>query len=310
MNIQINTSVESIRDKVFAMTGVSMKFKRYLTEAYVDKRNGMRQEREERESETSRALTMAVLKLGDSFTSLSQLPPELVATAGPSTLASLTSAAQSNKQSKPIAPAVAVQMGYLEAFNPKTFADPKTQAWMLEKGVPPSMVTSLASKAGATMGAEDRQPQPDPIPRSRLEELAKPAFQLAGIDLWGEEAKGPEAKKAEKLEDLAKKQRVLGFLEQAATRWAADPANKGKTPDQATMKGWIGAALLASPRGPVSTLDDSQLVTTMSHNDRRAIRVALEREGKIGPNTPASEIIRMTADLYRRNLIATSSKYR
>lgn len=309
VNIQVNTSVESIRDKVFATPGVSMKFKRYYYDALVAKRNGLRQEREERESEAGRLLTTAVLSLGDDFTSITQLPAELVTQASPATLSALTNAAKSNKESRPLSPQVSAKVGFIQAFKPELFTDPKVQQDLLKSGLSPQDVSQLAGAGGRAMGAAAGA-KPDPIPRSTLESIARPAFEAAGHFLWTTEESGSEKNRdkatAERQREAQQQQQLLGFLNSAATEWAV--TNPGKRPDEATMQKWVGAALLQSQRGPVGTLNDSQLVLSMSEHDRREIRRRLESNGLVGPGTPASRVVSLTAQYYRQNLIARGGR--
>jgi len=294
IDVQVNTSIESIRDTVFQTPGVSMRVKRAYFNALVGLKQGLRQEREERESETGRLLTTEVLRLGDNFTSLTQLPLNLVTQASPSTLSALTNAAQSNKETKPLDPKTAATVGFLSNFNPQAFLDPKVQADLLKQGLTPKQVSSLAQQGGAAAGTIAGA-KPDPIPRGELESLARPAFEAAGHFLWTTESpggeKGKEAQLAERKAEAAQQARLLSTLGDAAQAWAVQ--NPGKRPDQQTMKQWVGNALLTLRGAPFSTLDDRQLVGRASPEVVQEIRRELIRRN-IRPSV--AEI----AKIYRR----------
>lgn len=294
------TSTESIRDQVFNTPGIGMRAKRAYFNALVEAKQGIRQEREERESETGRLLTQEVLSLGDDFTSLTQLPQNLITQASPSTLLSLTNAAASNKETRPLDPNTAATIGFLSAFKPQSFLDPEVQAGLLKKGVTPKQLATLAQQGGSAAGAVAGA-KVDPIPRGELESIARPAFEAAGFRLWTTEtlrgSKGRDAKvqAAEVLQDANAKLNLVNVLADTAQAWAVQ--NPGKRPDQQTMKQWVGNALLRTGGAPMATLDDRQFIGRAPVVVTNQIRRELLARG-IKPT--AAEI----AKVYRRRVMS------
>lgn len=295
INVQINTSVESVRDKVFNTPGTSMRFKRAYFDALVKRRNGLRQEREEVESETSRLLTTEVLRLGDGFTSLTQLPENLVTSASPSTLATLTNMAKSNVEQKPITIETAATIGFLETFSPEKLSDPKVLSQLAGMGVPPAKLRELAEQGGRAQG-QIANAQPQQVDRGTLESLARPAFEAAGIFLWTTEETDKRKKPAERQMEAARQEQLLGFLGNAAREWAVN--NPGKKADEATMKGWVATALrrdLTNRQAvPVGLQTDTEIVRNIGPNDRENIKRALRSNGlPVTPETIASAYRRL-----------------
>ncbi len=214
--------------------------------------------RGERESEAARGVTMAMIELGDSFTSVTQLPPNLVTNLSPSALSSVISAANSNREQKPVPLSVQASIAYTQQTNPTAFLDPKVQQRLLSQGLKPSDLGPLVRGAGAAQGNIDSA-KPTPIPPAELRRAAETVFEARGLPnpfkLDSDAKPGSDARQREVQEDAREQLALMGYLNTAARTWAVN--NPGKVAGQEVVDGWIGHALRKSSVNPDRRLYNS-----------------------------------------------------
>lgn len=280
--IDPETSLEGARQAVMARTDIGLNLKRRIINQMEGRRAEVRQERAIAEEDVDRGLTSAALGLGEGFTDIKQLPQDLWIAANPSTRVQFTNMAKANKEAKenkPLTPELAAQIGFLRTFRPESLADPQVLKQLAGKGVPARVITQLAQEGGQARGAIAGA-KADPIPRGTLESIARPAFEAAGHFLWTVESTGKNKAKAigERQGDAQRQVQLLGFLSEAAQLWAIN--NPGKRPDEKTIKGWVGTALLRNRQGmALGTMTDDRVVVSMSEPDRKAIIQKLQSAG-------------------------------
>jgi Glycosyl hydrolase 108 len=244
--IAINTSMRSVEDKIMARTDVGLKYKNKLLGAYRDQQRGMREERDLRESESNRRLTEAALELGDNFTSITQLPANVVAGASPSALATFTNMAKGNKESKPLSPELAAEIEFVETTDPKRYASQEFRDYIVKQGAPLSTVRTVAARQGQIAGALANPKAVDPIADGSLWTIAKPAFEGTGIHLdtleSGSKAVDATKREKERVGDAQRKAQAVGHLRDQMQRWMA--INPGKKPGDDVIRGMVGWSLL------------------------------------------------------------------
>jgi hypothetical protein len=294
LSIGPDTDLQNFRDSVMARTDIGLSLKRKIIERAEARRSDMRQERSIQEDDAQRTLLTTVTSLGDNFTDIKQLPQDAWLRASPAVQQQFTQMAKSNKDNKPLAPDVARDIGFLSTFSPEKLADPKVLAEFGRRGVPASKLNELSQLGGKALGSIAGA-KADPIPRSTLESIARPAFESAGYFLWTTESKSDKAKGEERKSEAYRQMQLLNFLSDASQTWAVN--NPGKKADDATMRGWVANALRMNAKGlPEGLQNDSEIVIHMNPNDRRAIENQLRSAGL--PVTPQN-----VAEYHRRYLI-------
>lgn len=296
MPVDPGDSLDGFRERVMQRNDIGLALKRKLIQRAEQRRSDERQERAIVEDEASRELTTAITALGQNFTDVKQLPQDAWLQASPATRASLTEAAKSNVQNKPVPLNVEAQIGFIQTFAPEKLADPKVLEDLAAKGVPASRLADLARTGGAAMGQGVKPGKIQPVSSSQLEAIARPAFEAQGLFLWTiEEGKHRGKKEEERKSDAQRQIRAMGMLRGYANQWAAN--NPGKTADEATIRGWVAnvsrRVQYNGEARPFFDLSDDQLILSMSEADRRSIVRKLMENGL--PAQP--ELI---ADYYRR----------
>lgn len=259
--VAATTSLENLRTAVMQRTDIGMNLKRRIIRIAEQRRSEVRQEQQIAEEEMDNQLTETVVGLGENFTSVKQLPQDVYLNAPPKMRQKYVAMANANKETKPLKPEVAAQIGFLRTFRPQSLAEPAVQRELASKGVSPKMLSTLAEEAGRAQGILAGA-KPDLVSRSALESLARPAFEAAGHRLWTTEEKKDENKTAvEQRADAARQIQLLNYLETEAVAWSQ--ANPGKQADTQTMQKWIGSALIRTlPDRPFGTLNDQEVINT------------------------------------------------
>lgn len=257
------TNLEGMREAVMQRTDIGMNLKRRVIRVIEGRRAELRQEQAINEEEIDNQLMTATIRLGDNFTSVKQLPQDVWLAAPPKLKQRYTEMAKSNKETKPLDPQTAAQIGFLRTFRPQSLADPKVQRELAKNGVPPRMLSQLAGEAGNALG-KIAGTKADPAERSVLESLARPAFEAAGYRLWTTEQGDERSKKkgltaAEQRDDAMRQINLVNYLETEAVAWAQ--ANPGKKADSKTMQQWIATAMIRTlPDKPFGTLNDQEVI--------------------------------------------------
>jgi hypothetical protein len=288
-----NTSLEGFRAQVMARTDIGMNLKTKIIKLAEGRRAEVRQEQQIYEEQVTDQLTAASVALGEGFTDVKQLPSNIWVNAPPSVQAKFIAQAKTNKEAKPLSPAAAAQVGFLRSFKPESFTDPKMQRELAKMGLTTKQISDLAAEGGKAAGTIAGQ-KADPIPRSTLESLARPAYEAAGYRLWTTEAPDKQKDKsaAEKRQDAAQQIQLLNNLEHEAVAWAN--ANPGKKADTTTMQKWIANSLIRTlPDRPFGTLNDHEVINSYGQKNYTETAMLL-RSHKIDP-TPAN-----IADYLRR----------
>lgn len=239
------TDIGAIVDGIRAREDLSPKQKQALIGAYRGRFNERQQNRAFRESEAQRAADKALVDLGDKFTSTTQIPNFEQLSPGDQR-AYQSQARQNREGGGRLTPDMAAYIQYMEIANPQRFITPAFRTELAAKGVPASVITSVAARGGQ-IAATIATAKPDPVSDGQLWTVAGPAFAAAGLHFESLEGSTPKEKVAERVADAQKKQQALAYLRDVARRWAQ--ANPGKHPDEATMRGWVGYALLPTSKG-------------------------------------------------------------
>lgn len=233
------------------------------------------------EDATKQALGV-VEGLGDGFTNMNQIPVSVRMAMPVATRISLQERAERNAKGDKgtLTPEMAAYIQFTELANPSKYITPEFRTELASKGVPLSVITTVAARAGQISGAIAAA-KPDPVSDGALWALAKPAFEASGLFFESLQTKpASSARRTEPLEDAQRKERAVGYLRDIATRWAN--ANPGKHPDEATMRSWVGTALRGI--GPTGRLQfeasDEQLVASFSPTLRARAEKALRDSGQ------------------------------
>lgn len=294
-----DTSLEDWKSQIMARTDIGGALKHKLIQRAEARRADARQEQAIVEQDAGGKLAVAAAGLGDSFTDVKQLPQDAWLRASPTTKAQYIAAAKSNKENKPLSPAVAAQIGFLRTFSPASLADPKVQAQLSARGVPQRTIAQLAEEGGRARGSIAGA-KTDPIERGTLESLARPAFEAAGFRLWTTEQGDEKSKRkgltaAEQRDDAMRTIQLLNYLETESNAWAI--ANPGKKADTQTMQRWIGTALIRTlPNKPFGAQTDQEVIQTFGQNNYNQTINILKRNGI--PPTPKN-----VADYMRRKFM-------
>src|SRR4249919_1396626 len=266
------TSLESFRTQVMARTDIGMGLKTEIIRVAEQRRAEVRQEQQISEERTDKVLLDSAVALGDNFTDVKQLPQAVWLSAPSSLKEKYQNMAKANVEKKPLKPDVAAQIGFLRTFKPQSLADPKVLSDLAHKGVPPSMINTLAMEGGRAQGAIAGL-KPEAVTRGTMESIARPAFEAAGyVPATTESSDGDKSKKmAERQLEAKQQMQLMGFLDEAASAWAS--ANPGKQPDEKTIKGWVGMALVKNTTGNVlGLMDDEQLYKALGHDKQQEIQ--------------------------------------
>jgi lysozyme family protein len=285
-----DTSLQSFRQSVMARTDIGLALKTKIIQRAEARRADARQEQAIIESDAAGTLAQSAAALGDGFTDVKQLPQDAWLKASDETRATYMKAAQTNKDNKPLSPAVAAQIGFLKTFKPESLADPGVLSKLSAQGVPQRVISELAQFGGQARGTIAGA-KSDPVDRGTLEALAKDPFKSAGFDFWSTETnkkKNPAGFAAEEKDEAQRRVQLLNFLDTESRAWALN--NPGKKADTKTIQGWIGMSLIrvgkqGSAR-PFGSLSDQEVANVYGQKNWTDAATKLRSAG-IEP-TPAN----------------------
>jgi len=299
-----DTNLEDFRKAVMERPDIGLALKRKLISRAEAKRSDARQEQQIAESQAAGKLSLAAANLGDSFTSVNQLPQDAWLVASDSTRAQLTAAAKSNKEQKPWSLDLERDVSFLKTFKPQAFLDPAVQTKLAARGVTQKQMADLVALGGGAAGTAAGA-KPDPADRGALESLARPAYQAAGFDFWSTETekKTPAGKvkaAAEERDEAARRIALVNFLDNEAHAWAIN--NPGKKADSTTMQGWIAKSLIrvgqqGSAR-PFGSLNDQEV---MNAYGQKNVDTAKQRLQSVGIPPTAANISNYLRRLFARS---------
>lgn len=233
--------------------------------------------RSNEEQQAAREVESVIGGLGDGFTDVTQLGSAFTRLS-PSAQNAYRNAAKANREGKPVSAETEARIGFLQTFRPESFAETETRQWLAKQGVPPSRIADLARVGGGALGQEAGKPTPTPKPvaTGRLESIARPAFEAAGIMLWTRPAGGKKAE-LDRQTDAQTRIRVLEILNTQANAWAQN--NPGKVADDATVKRWVANTLRQTQGGRMFELSNKQIVDSISAKNRATIVGNLKAAG-------------------------------
>lgn len=292
--VTASTNMTEVENEIMARTDVGLGYKRALVSATRERRNALRTEIEIQQSEAADAATTRMVELGDGFTSITQVDPEVVASLSPQALKSLSDAARTNSDRK----ATETLMPYIdtvEVTDPNKFMSSNFLVELKRKGATAEVVNSVSARQ-KSMRKSIIDRKPDPVGSGELWTIAKPAFEQSGLYFDTSEGKNEKQKAEERLVDDTAKQTAVSFLRRQAMQWAVD--NPGKKPTEEEQRKWVGVALIQVQNGKrFYELTNGELVNLMSEADRNEIVRRLKASGL--PNTVGN-----VADYYRQMKIA------
>ncbi len=304
IDVSVNMSSESIKDKVFATPGVGMRLKRAYYSALIEQKQGLRQEREETEGEASRVLTTAMVQLGDNFTSLTQLPQNALLSASPSTLSAVSNAMKNNKENTPLPLNVQAQVAFTAANDATAFLKPEVQNAFIKAGGTTKQLGELVQAGAKEAGLRAKPGNEQPLAGSTLMTIARPHLKAAGIELSSlDESAGDKnktAKPEERARDAQRQLAVIGYLSERQSEWRSDPKNAGRHPPEELVRKWTGWAILKTRDGRYAfEASDAEIYTNLPQSTRS--RILRDLYGN-GPRPSGPERIRDVVDIHQKEL--------
>jgi hypothetical protein len=273
-----DTPMEPIISEIMSRSDIPLALKTELIDVARQDRNAQREDRTIREEQARDSLIAKATSLGDNFTSVKQLDPEALASAKPETVKTLTDWARENhdrKSDETLRPYVMET----EVTDPQRFMSKAFILDLMKKGASHSLINEVQTQQEDNL-KKQLNAKPDVISDGSLWSLAQPAFQAAGLDFEHVSTKGktPAAVASERQANAQKKVQAIQFLHSMATTWAL--ANPGKKPDEQTMRGWIGAALIKTNAGtPIFEANNQAIFNSMPEGARNTIIRELRRNG-------------------------------
>ena len=280
-----STSMGSVTDEVMARKDIPLGLKTAIIELAREDRNQQREDKRISEDDARDTLITATTKLGDKFTSVTQLPQGAFTRASPETIAALTEQARTNRykhNDENLRPTVSFTM----VTDPQKFMTKDFVEELMRKGASPSLIGEVQAQQASIL-KKQMNAKPDVISDGSLWSVAKPAFEAAGIINPDQKARKQRAQQQE---------HAVGFLQQLATEWANN--NPGQRPTPEIMRQWVGAALLQTKSGSrLFEADDADVYNSIPDNVRSVIVRDLRRNGDTANGTA---LIADVAKYYRK----------
>jgi hypothetical protein len=299
-----HSDMTRVRDEVMGRKDIPLDLKMSIIDAASKIRGDLKAEQSNREDLAHDNAIRAATQLGEGFTSITQLPANVVASLSPDDLHSLTTLAKNNnegKVAKDLDPTVTDKM----VTDPKGFTDPKYINELIAKGATPDYIAKVREKQSEVRGqiiSKVANANPDPLSSGELWTVAKPVADHLGLQLDGvKDVRTGKKLNSDEINAITERRyKFTTYLRERADEWAAQ--NPGKKPPEEEVRKWVaGGATRIVGNGDTRLFEANDYYLYSKTPTVRRQAILREYFMRTGKRPSPSEAVNIVANFQRRD---------